>query len=72
MRPDHNTKEPAALLRVVGVVKGLQEEEILRFVFAQVHMACAARRIIGRCRYQGKMRDWWANHSRGNGRRRWI
>lgn len=32
MRPDHSTKELAAILRVMGVVKGLQGEEILSYV----------------------------------------
>lgn len=54
MTPGHRTQELTVILRAVGVVNGLQEEEILRFVFSQVHLACAARRIIGRCRYQGE------------------
>ena len=44
-------KGVSVILRMVGVVRGLQEEEILRSVFLEVHVVYAVRRIIGRCKY---------------------
>lgn len=54
MRPDLSTKGAACYPESGGGVKALPEGESLRFAFSQVHLACAARGMIGRCRYQSR------------------
>lgn len=58
MRPDPSTKVLPVILRAMGVVRGLQEEEILRCVFPEVHLVCAMRGITGRHGYWGRGGGW--------------